>query len=149
MFWIIKSFSDFQVFGHTICKISYWIFLGSCVLQPEEMARNNIRYNKSTEVENGQTIEFECEAKMVPENDLKATCENEQIRYPKCSVGRKFKILHFLFFLWSNFWLNKYNCIWLHPFNTEIMFKYLYISAAIHSNLSCKFRSHYLPVFHN
>lgn len=61
---------------------------GSCVLQQNEMALNNIHYNKSTEIENGQTIQFECVEGMVSENDLRATCRNTQINYPKCSSGR-------------------------------------------------------------
>ncbi|XP_077308812.1 complement factor H-like isoform X2 [Lithobates pipiens] len=61
---------------------------GSCVLQQAEMANNNIHYNKSTEIENGQTIQFECVEGMVSENDLQTTCRNRQIKYPKCSAGR-------------------------------------------------------------
>ncbi|XP_018428630.1 PREDICTED: coagulation factor XIII B chain-like [Nanorana parkeri] len=61
---------------------------GFCVLQQTEMSRNNIHYNKSNEIENGQTIEFECVEGMVPENGLKETCKNKQITYPKCSTGR-------------------------------------------------------------
>ncbi|KAM5148312.1 complement factor H [Mantella aurantiaca] len=62
---------------------------GTCVLQQIEMNRNNIRYNKSTEIENGQTIEFECEEGLVSENSLRRKCEKKQITYPKCSAGRR------------------------------------------------------------
>ncbi|XP_077308815.1 coagulation factor XIII B chain-like isoform X2 [Lithobates pipiens] len=61
---------------------------GSCVLQQAEMANNNIHYNKRTEIENGQTIQFECVEGMASENDLLTTCRNAQINYPKCSAGR-------------------------------------------------------------
>ncbi|XP_040216994.1 complement factor H-like isoform X5 [Rana temporaria] len=70
-----------------VLKYSRCLKEGTCVLQQREMSINNIHYNKSTEIENGQTIEFECEEGMLSEN-LRATCKNKQIKYPKCSAGR-------------------------------------------------------------
>ncbi|XP_077308819.1 complement factor H-related protein 1-like isoform X2 [Lithobates pipiens] len=74
------------------CRDGEWekepVCRGSCVLQQTVMALNNIYYDKSTEIENGLTIQFECMEGMVSENDLRATCGNTQINYPKCSAGR-------------------------------------------------------------
>ncbi|XP_073448996.1 coagulation factor XIII B chain-like isoform X3 [Aquarana catesbeiana] len=61
---------------------------GSCVLQQTEMTLRNIRYSKSTEIENGQTIEFECEEGLVSDNGLEAICINKQIQYPRCYAGQ-------------------------------------------------------------
>ncbi|XP_075038713.1 complement factor H-like isoform X2 [Mixophyes fleayi] len=57
---------------------------GSCILQSTIMISSNIYYNKSTVVELGETIAFECNEGMFPENGLRATCTQNGIKYPKC-----------------------------------------------------------------
>ncbi|KAM5129363.1 coagulation factor XIII B chain-like [Mantella aurantiaca] len=57
---------------------------GFCVLQETEMALNNIRYNKSTEIENGEVAVFECSEGKVPEESIEAKCQNTIIKYPRC-----------------------------------------------------------------
>ncbi|XP_068096215.1 coagulation factor XIII B chain-like isoform X2 [Hyperolius riggenbachi] len=57
---------------------------GFCVLQQAEMSLHNISYNKSREIENKQTIRFQCTKGTVTEESLEATCINKQILYPKC-----------------------------------------------------------------
>lgn len=73
------------------------------------MTLRNIRYSKSTEIENGQTIEFECEEGLVSDNGLEAICINKQIQYPRCYAGRKFFLYIYIFF----FYLLNY-CLTLH-----------------------------------
>ncbi|XP_075038721.1 complement factor H-related protein 3-like isoform X2 [Mixophyes fleayi] len=57
---------------------------GFCLLQSTIMISSNIYYNKSTVVELGETIAFECNEGMFPENGLQAKCEWNGIQYPKC-----------------------------------------------------------------
>ncbi|XP_075473058.1 complement factor H-like isoform X5 [Ascaphus truei] len=64
---------------------------GSCLLSQETMERNSIFINRSTEIEQGETIEFKCNEGMVPENTLTATCQKKTIIYPKCTTRKKCK----------------------------------------------------------
>ncbi|XP_075473085.1 complement factor H-related protein 1-like isoform X2 [Ascaphus truei] len=61
---------------------------GSCLLSQETMERNSIFINRSTEIEQGETIVFKCNEGMVPENTLTATCQEKNIIYPKCITRR-------------------------------------------------------------
>ncbi|XP_075473076.1 complement factor H-like isoform X20 [Ascaphus truei] len=61
---------------------------GSCLLSQETMETNSIFINRSTEIEQGETIEFKCNEGMVPENTLTATCQKKTIIYPKCTTRR-------------------------------------------------------------
>ncbi|XP_063796257.1 complement factor H-related protein 4-like [Pseudophryne corroboree] len=57
---------------------------GFCVLQQTIMNNHNIHYNRSTIVEQGETILFECNEGTMPEKDLQAKCEWKEVNYPKC-----------------------------------------------------------------
>ncbi|XP_069593388.1 complement factor H-related protein 4-like isoform X2 [Ranitomeya imitator] len=61
---------------------------GFCVLQQSAMIGNNIHYNVSTVVDNGQIINFQCNEEMTPEKGLEATCSLGNIQYPKCIAAR-------------------------------------------------------------
>ncbi|XP_073499035.1 complement factor H isoform X2 [Phyllobates terribilis] len=64
---------------------------GFCVLLQSEMIANNIHYNVSTVLDNGQTIRFQCNEEMTPEKGLQATCSMGKIQYPKCTAARSCK----------------------------------------------------------
>ncbi|XP_073438982.1 coagulation factor XIII B chain-like isoform X2 [Dendrobates tinctorius] len=64
---------------------------GFCVLQQAAMIDNNIHYNVSTVLDNGQIIKFQCNGEMTPEKGLEATCRSGNIQYPKCTVARSCK----------------------------------------------------------
>ncbi|XP_075689538.1 complement factor H-related protein 4-like isoform X2 [Rhinoderma darwinii] len=61
---------------------------GFCALQQLTMITNNIFYNISTVVDDGQTIFFQCNEGMIPENKLEAKCLQGNINYPKCTASR-------------------------------------------------------------
>ncbi|MEE6496344.1 hypothetical protein FKM82_002312 [Ascaphus truei] len=64
---------------------------GSCLLSQETMETNSIFINRSTEIEQGETIEFKCNEGMVTENTLTAKCQKKTIIYPKCTTRKKCK----------------------------------------------------------
>ncbi|XP_073438979.1 complement factor H isoform X2 [Dendrobates tinctorius] len=64
---------------------------GFCVLQQAAMIDNNIHYNVSTVLDNGQIIKFQCNGEMTPEKGLEATCRSGNIQYPKCTAARSCK----------------------------------------------------------
>ncbi|XP_071985163.1 complement factor H-related protein 5-like isoform X2 [Engystomops pustulosus] len=64
---------------------------GFCVLQQPTMMANNIIYNVSTVVDDGQTIVFQCNEGMTPETQLQAKCENQNINYPRCTSAKSCK----------------------------------------------------------
>ncbi|XP_075143803.1 complement factor H [Leptodactylus fuscus] len=61
---------------------------GFCELQQNTMVVNNIHYNISSIVDNGQTVTFQCTEGMTPENKLKVQCENGNINYPRCTASK-------------------------------------------------------------
>ncbi|XP_066453230.1 complement factor H-like isoform X3 [Eleutherodactylus coqui] len=61
---------------------------GFCVLQQATMIANNINSNTSNVVDHGQTIIFQCNEGMMPEDKLEAKCEKRNINYPKCSFAK-------------------------------------------------------------
>ncbi|XP_077132675.1 complement factor H-related protein 4-like isoform X2 [Ranitomeya variabilis] len=64
---------------------------GFCVLQQSAMIGNNIHYNVSTVLDNGQIIKFQCNEEMTPEKGLEATCSLGNIQYPKCTAAKSCK----------------------------------------------------------
>ncbi|XP_066453235.1 complement factor H-like isoform X2 [Eleutherodactylus coqui] len=62
---------------------------GFCVLQQATMIPNNINSNTSNVVDPGQTIIFQCNEGMMPDDKLEAKCEKGNINYPKCSFASK------------------------------------------------------------
>ncbi|KAG8556159.1 hypothetical protein GDO81_017940 [Engystomops pustulosus] len=64
---------------------------GFCVLQQPTMMANNIIYNVSTVVDDGQTIVFQCNEGMTAETQLQAKCENQNINYPRCTSAKSCK----------------------------------------------------------
>ncbi|XP_073499026.1 complement factor H-related protein 5-like isoform X2 [Phyllobates terribilis] len=64
---------------------------GFCVLQQSTMITNNIHYNVSTVVDQGQTITFQCNEGMMPENKMEAKCESGKINYPQCIAAKNCK----------------------------------------------------------
>ncbi|XP_077132673.1 complement factor H isoform X2 [Ranitomeya variabilis] len=64
---------------------------GFCVLQQSAMIGNNIHYNVSTVVDNGQVIKFQCNEEMTPEKGLEAKCTLGNIQYPKCTAAKSCK----------------------------------------------------------
>ncbi|XP_056379515.1 coagulation factor XIII B chain-like [Hyla sarda] len=61
---------------------------GFCVLNQPTMITQNIHYNVSTIVDNGQTITFQCIEGTIPENNLEAECKSKTIIYPKCTASK-------------------------------------------------------------
>ncbi|XP_069824064.1 coagulation factor XIII B chain-like [Dendropsophus ebraccatus] len=57
---------------------------GFCVLDQSAMLINNIQYNVSSIVDNGQTITFFCGEGTIRENNMEAKCHLGKINYPKC-----------------------------------------------------------------
>ncbi|XP_075689535.1 complement factor H [Rhinoderma darwinii] len=64
---------------------------GFCALEQLTMITNNIFYNISTVVDHGQTIVFQCNEGMIPENKLEVKCVQGNINYPKCTASRSCK----------------------------------------------------------
>ncbi|XP_066453238.1 coagulation factor XIII B chain-like isoform X4 [Eleutherodactylus coqui] len=62
---------------------------GFCVLQQATMITNNINSNMNNVVDHEQTIRFQCNEGMMPEDKLEAKCESGNINYPKCSSASK------------------------------------------------------------
>ncbi|XP_075178227.1 complement factor H-related protein 4-like [Anomaloglossus baeobatrachus] len=61
---------------------------GYCVLEQSTMLANNVHYNESTVLDNGQTIRFQCNDEMTPQRSLEATCTSGKLEYPKCTAAR-------------------------------------------------------------
>ncbi|KAM4022037.1 complement factor H [Anomaloglossus baeobatrachus] len=61
---------------------------GYCVLEQSTMLANNVHYNESTVLDNGQTIRFQCNEEMTPQKGLEATCTSGKLEYPKCTAAR-------------------------------------------------------------
>ncbi|XP_066453244.1 coagulation factor XIII B chain-like isoform X2 [Eleutherodactylus coqui] len=61
---------------------------GFCVLQQATMIANNINSNMNNVVDHGQTIIFQCNEEMMPEDKLEAKCEKGNINYPKCTFAK-------------------------------------------------------------
>ncbi|XP_053549739.1 uncharacterized protein LOC128641198 [Bombina bombina] len=71
-----------------VLKYPKCIKRGSCVLSQTTMEQNSIYLNRTSEIENGETVEFKCNEGMVPETSLTATCRSNIINYPKCIADR-------------------------------------------------------------
>ncbi|XP_066453233.1 coagulation factor XIII B chain-like isoform X6 [Eleutherodactylus coqui] len=61
---------------------------GFCVLQTATIITNNINSNMNNVVDHGQTIIFQCNEGMMPDDKLEAKCESGNINYPKCSFAK-------------------------------------------------------------
>uniref|UniRef100_A0A8C5R7K5 Sushi domain-containing protein n=1 Tax=Leptobrachium leishanense TaxID=445787 RepID=A0A8C5R7K5_9ANUR len=66
--------------------------IGSCLLSEETMKNQNIYINRSSAIQDGEKVTFECNKGMIPEKTLEGTCKMRVLNYPRCITANKCKL---------------------------------------------------------
>uniref|UniRef100_A0A8C5R8N2 Sushi domain-containing protein n=1 Tax=Leptobrachium leishanense TaxID=445787 RepID=A0A8C5R8N2_9ANUR len=65
--------------------------IGSCLLSEETMKNQNIYITRSSAIQDGEKVTFECNKGMIPEKTLEGTCKMKVLNYPRCITANKCK----------------------------------------------------------
>uniref|UniRef100_A0A8C5R6S8 Sushi domain-containing protein n=1 Tax=Leptobrachium leishanense TaxID=445787 RepID=A0A8C5R6S8_9ANUR len=65
--------------------------IGSCLLSEETMKNQNIYITRSSAIQDGEKVMFECNKGMIPEKTLEGTCKTRVLNYPRCITANKCK----------------------------------------------------------
>uniref|UniRef100_A0A8C5R8K0 Sushi domain-containing protein n=1 Tax=Leptobrachium leishanense TaxID=445787 RepID=A0A8C5R8K0_9ANUR len=66
--------------------------IGSCLLSEETMKNQNIYITRSSAIQDGEKVMFECNKGMIPEKTLEGTCKTRVLNYPRCITAKPCRI---------------------------------------------------------